>query len=183
MNDTQWPRYEVFQQDKPDKPHRNIGTVHAPDAEMALQNARDVYGRRPENYNLWVVPSEQIFSKTAEEMTLDPGWANETVPEEGTAVPFAVFTKSSYRRAMTHVQYVGEVAAKTAVSAMQKAIATYTEGDPFIWWICPLYAITRTQENDIESMFAPAHDKLYRLPNQYRTVAAMRKIKRESGEQ
>ena len=31
--------------------------VHAPDAEMALQNARDVYTRRGEGVSLWVVPT------------------------------------------------------------------------------------------------------------------------------
>ncbi|MFQ5435705.1 MAG: phenylacetic acid degradation protein, partial [Anaerolineae bacterium] len=40
MPDTQWPLWEVFKQDKPDKAHESVGTVHAPDAEMALLNAR-----------------------------------------------------------------------------------------------------------------------------------------------
>jgi ring-1,2-phenylacetyl-CoA epoxidase subunit PaaB len=34
--------------------------VHAPDAEGALQNARDVYTRRGESVSLWVVPSQAI---------------------------------------------------------------------------------------------------------------------------
>jgi hypothetical protein len=41
-------RFEVFQQERPGRPHRNIGSVHAPDVEMALLNARDVFARRPE---------------------------------------------------------------------------------------------------------------------------------------
>ncbi len=36
----QWPRFEVFKQDKVDGPIRNVGSVHAPDAELALLNAR-----------------------------------------------------------------------------------------------------------------------------------------------
>jgi ring-1,2-phenylacetyl-CoA epoxidase subunit PaaB len=56
----QWPLWEVFAQDQPAGPHVHSGSVHAPDAEMALQNARDVYARRGEALSLWVVPSTAI---------------------------------------------------------------------------------------------------------------------------
>ena len=68
MMDSQWPRYEVFQQDREGRPHRNVGSVHAPDPEMAMQNARDVFVRRPACLSLWVVPAGAIFSKTAQEL-------------------------------------------------------------------------------------------------------------------
>ena len=38
-------------------PHEHAGSVHAADAEQALQNARDVYARRGEAVSIWVVPS------------------------------------------------------------------------------------------------------------------------------
>src|SRR5262245_16462431 len=68
LMDTQWPRYEVFEQERPDQPHHNAGAVHAPDAELALQNARDVFVRRPDCYSLWVAPASAIRSWTAEEL-------------------------------------------------------------------------------------------------------------------
>jgi len=37
------PLWEVFTQEKQGAPHEHAGSVHAPDAELALQNARDVY--------------------------------------------------------------------------------------------------------------------------------------------
>jgi ring-1,2-phenylacetyl-CoA epoxidase subunit PaaB len=40
--------------------HRHVGSVHAADAEMALQAARDVYTRRGEGLSIWVVPSASI---------------------------------------------------------------------------------------------------------------------------
>lgn len=40
--------WEVFIQTKPGLSHKHAGTVQAPTAEMALQNARDVYTRRKE---------------------------------------------------------------------------------------------------------------------------------------
>ena len=60
MTDTQWPRYEVFKQDKPGKPHEAVGSVHAPDAEMAMLNARNVFVRRPSAVSLWVVAADVI---------------------------------------------------------------------------------------------------------------------------
>ena len=55
--ETQWPLWEVFTQEDGGAPHEHAGSVHAPDAEMALQNARDVYGRRGSVVSMWVVPS------------------------------------------------------------------------------------------------------------------------------
>jgi ring-1,2-phenylacetyl-CoA epoxidase subunit PaaB len=72
MTDTQWPRFIVFQQAKVDAPHQYAGSVHAPDAEMALMNARDVFVRRPTCVSLWVVPSTAVFSRTAEELAEKP---------------------------------------------------------------------------------------------------------------
>ena len=36
----QWPLWEVFTQPPGGKPHEHAGSVHAPDAEVAMQNAR-----------------------------------------------------------------------------------------------------------------------------------------------
>ena len=55
MSDTQLPVWEVFIQANPGIAHKHAGNVHAADAEMALQNARDVYSRRSEGMNIWVV--------------------------------------------------------------------------------------------------------------------------------
>ena len=58
----EWPLWEVFTQAPGGKPHEHAGSVHAPDAEIALQNARDVYTRRGEAVSLWVVPSGAIVA-------------------------------------------------------------------------------------------------------------------------
>ena len=62
------PLWEVFTQKKQGAPFEHAGNVHAPDKEMALQNARDVYSRRNETINLWVVPSECIVASTPEDV-------------------------------------------------------------------------------------------------------------------
>ena len=56
----QWPLWEVFVQPKLGAPHEHAGSVHAPDAEMAIQNGRDVYSRRGEAVSIWVVPAGAI---------------------------------------------------------------------------------------------------------------------------
>lgn len=67
MSDTQWPVWEVFIQANAGIPHKHAGSVHAPDAEMALQNARDTYARRNEGINIWVVPANFITASSPED--------------------------------------------------------------------------------------------------------------------
>ena len=42
--------------------HKHAGSLHAPDAEMAISNARDVYTRRSEGISIWVVESKYIHA-------------------------------------------------------------------------------------------------------------------------
>ena len=55
-----WPLWEVFVRARRGVSHVHAGTVHAPDAELALQNARDLFTRRSEGVSLWVVKSADI---------------------------------------------------------------------------------------------------------------------------
>ncbi|HHM21068.1 MAG TPA: 1,2-phenylacetyl-CoA epoxidase subunit B [Bacteroidetes bacterium] len=58
----EWPLWEVFIRSKNGLEHRHVGSVHATDGEMALENARDVYTRRMEGVSIWVVPSKEIIA-------------------------------------------------------------------------------------------------------------------------
>lgn len=60
MTETPTPLWEVFIRPRSGLPHRHCGSLHAPDATMALQAARDVYTRRGDSVSIWVVPSTQI---------------------------------------------------------------------------------------------------------------------------
>ncbi|MFQ5740992.1 MAG: 1,2-phenylacetyl-CoA epoxidase subunit PaaB [Acidobacteriota bacterium] len=66
-DETQWPLWEVFVQARSGAPHEHAGSVHAADAEMALQNARDVYARRGPVFSLWVAPSAAITATTPDD--------------------------------------------------------------------------------------------------------------------
>ena len=63
----QGPLWEVFTQAEDGQPHEHAGSVHAPDKELALQNARDVYSRRGKVVNIWVVRSDQIVASEAKD--------------------------------------------------------------------------------------------------------------------
>jgi ring-1,2-phenylacetyl-CoA epoxidase subunit PaaB len=42
----EWPLWEVFVRSKSGLDHKHCGSLHAPDAKLAIQAARDVYTRR-----------------------------------------------------------------------------------------------------------------------------------------
>ncbi|MGW8367315.1 MAG: 1,2-phenylacetyl-CoA epoxidase subunit PaaB [Gammaproteobacteria bacterium] len=66
MEEKDWPLWEVFIRSRTGLSHRHVGSLHAADAGMALQNARDLYTRRQEGISIWVVPSREIHAS-------DPG--------------------------------------------------------------------------------------------------------------
>jgi ring-1,2-phenylacetyl-CoA epoxidase subunit PaaB len=65
----EWPLWEVFIRSKQGLDHKHVGSLHAADAAMAVENARDVYTRRQEGVSIWVVESRHIHAS-------DPGDAD-----------------------------------------------------------------------------------------------------------
>lgn len=55
-----WPLWEIFIRSKNGLSHKHVGSLHAADAEMAIENARDVYTRRSEGVSIWAVESSKI---------------------------------------------------------------------------------------------------------------------------
>ena len=58
----EWPLWEVFIRSKQGMDHKHAGSLHAADAQMAIENARDVYTRRMEGISIWVVESKYIHA-------------------------------------------------------------------------------------------------------------------------
>ncbi|HEX7973492.1 MAG TPA: hypothetical protein VF498_03715 [Anaerolineales bacterium] len=193
--DTQWPRYQVFLQEKPGLPHQDVGSVHAPDAELALLNARDVFVRRPECASLWIVPVEAIYSRTAGELAAqapspDPQPANQLTNQPTNELtnpptnqlsnqPYEVFFKP--RSAGTQT-WAGRVQAASPEAAMRQAVQQFSGPPrPFAWWVVPAARIAGSDPQDAASLFEPALDKPFRQPTGFRTVTAMRQIKKKPG--
>ena len=63
----EWPLWEVFVRSAHGLAHKHVGSLHAADAEMALQNARDVYTRRNEGASLWVIRATDIVASRPED--------------------------------------------------------------------------------------------------------------------
>jgi ring-1,2-phenylacetyl-CoA epoxidase subunit PaaB len=66
-NGGQWPLWEVFIRSKQGLDHKHVGSLHAPDAQMAIENARDVYTRRNEGVSIWVVESKNMHASNPDE--------------------------------------------------------------------------------------------------------------------
>lgn len=62
-----WPLWEVFIRSKQGLDHKHVGSLHAVDAQMAIENARDVYTRRLEGVSIWVVESKYIHASNPDE--------------------------------------------------------------------------------------------------------------------
>ena len=62
-----WPLWEVFIRSKQGIDHKHVGSLHAADAQMAIENARDVYTRRMEGVSIWVVESKYIHASNPDE--------------------------------------------------------------------------------------------------------------------
>jgi len=62
-----WPLWEVFIRSKQGLDHKHAGSLHAADAKMAIENARDVYTRRMEGVSIWVVESKYIHASNPDD--------------------------------------------------------------------------------------------------------------------
>lgn len=65
----EWPLWEIFIRSQHGLAHKHVGSLHAPDAEMAINNARDVYTRRNEGVSIWVVKAGDITASSPGDKT------------------------------------------------------------------------------------------------------------------
>ncbi|GGN41555.1 phenylacetic acid degradation protein [Deinococcus daejeonensis] len=165
-SDTQWPRWEVFKQDAPNRPHQAVGSVHAGDPQHALVTARNVFVRRPAAVSLWCVREDDILTATPEELTTHPGLLD-TPGEAGT---YHVGVKRTNKRSMTFVDLSGTVQASGSGDALRQAQSLHP--DVLAWMVFPESAVVRTDEDagTVESWFAPAKDKTYKQQQHYGVI-------------
>jgi ring-1,2-phenylacetyl-CoA epoxidase subunit PaaB len=62
MTEQATPLWEVFIRARNGLSHKHVGSLHAADAEMAMQAARDVYTRRGEGLSIWIARSADIVA-------------------------------------------------------------------------------------------------------------------------
>lgn len=87
MSKKEWPLWEVFIRSQHGLAHKHVGSLHATDAEMAINHARDVYTRRNEGVSLWVVRSSEIVANSPDDKELLFEPANNKVYRHPTFFP------------------------------------------------------------------------------------------------
>ena len=66
-NKREWPLFEIFIRARGGLDHKHVGSLHATDARMAIEHARDLYTRREEGVSIWAVRSVDIVASDPEE--------------------------------------------------------------------------------------------------------------------
>jgi len=67
LGPSDWPLWEIFIRSKQGLDHKHVGSLHATDAQMAIENARDVYTRRMEGISIWVVESKYVHASNPDD--------------------------------------------------------------------------------------------------------------------
>lgn len=155
-----WPRWEAFVRQNGGLSHIHSESVHAPDAETALLNARDAYLRRVEGVSLWVTPAASVVVWESDSDDAEPAGAG-----EGPTGLWEIFVR--HRRGLTHI-HAGSLHAAGPADAIARARKVYiTREDGVSVWAVPSDDISATDPSEAEALFAPFADKDYRYPTYY----------------
>jgi|SRR5580700_11731704 ring-1,2-phenylacetyl-CoA epoxidase subunit PaaB len=178
MTDTQWPVYQVFERPAIGRPMRAAGSVHAADAEMALQNAWAVYGRRPTAVALWVVPRCRVLMTTREE------FSSCSPAVDDAAAANAPQTYCVFRRSGSKIAYeeAPVVVAASAQRALAQAVAQFNGEDWQACWVFPVAAITSSESTRGECSFAPQQYKWFRDHKSFPVGALLRDAREHTEE-
>jgi phenylacetate-CoA oxygenase PaaH subunit len=81
--------------------HTHAGSLHAPDAHMALRNARDLYTRRQEGVSIWVVRAADVVASSPDEKDafFDPAATSPTGTRPSTPCPTRCSTSDGHHDA------------------------------------------------------------------------------------
>ena len=61
-NKNEWPLWEIFIRSKAGLDHKHVGSLHAIDAAMAIENARDVYTPLMERVSICVIETKNVHA-------------------------------------------------------------------------------------------------------------------------
>jgi ring-1,2-phenylacetyl-CoA epoxidase subunit PaaB len=123
-----------------------------------------------------VVKADNIFMMTREELEANPDFWLKVSKADGTPTTFHIFTKTNQRRSMTFVQHAGQIEAASTKAALHQAIQSdeFDTNGVWVWWVVPEDQIIRSDDDEIDTLFAPAIDKTYRQQTHYGFVSPRR---------
>ena len=116
-----------------------------------------------------MAPAETFFHVTQE--TLKDPKALDAFPPGKQLEAYWVFAKKSHRRSMVYGDLVGRFLAKSPGEAVKQALL---EAQGVAFWAVPERLVVGTEPTPevVESWFAPAREKTYRLQSYYGLVTA-----------
>jgi len=177
MTDTQWPRYMIFLQSNENDKYHHAGTVHAVDGETAMQNGRDIFGRRPKTVKLMAVLDAEILSRSREElesMEMETQINHDSDEER----EYYVFARESHQGQCLEL---GKILARTHQHALRDALAKYNEKTRYLWWIFPVEKVFCSESVESDILFDPFLKHSFKEGSDYPVVTMMRNIKRKKG--
>jgi ring-1,2-phenylacetyl-CoA epoxidase subunit PaaB len=197
MSDSQGPVWQVFERPAHGHPVRAAGSVHAVDAETALQNAWAVYGRRPTAVALWVVSRALVLTKSTQDPAADStlshsdgrgqpatssvesGEGSSSLSHNGSTQTYCVF-----RRSGTKINYEEEpsIVAASPEQALARALAQLNGEDCHAIWVFPAAAIISSESPAAGCSFAPQPYKWFRDHKSFPTGALLREIEKEASQ-
>ncbi len=184
MSDSQGPVWQVFERPGHGHPVRAAGSVHAVDAETALQNAWAVYGRRPTAVALWVVPRSLVLTKSKGEFaSLVPARGNGGGTEQKYCVFCRCGTKIAYEEAASVLATNPEQALARAIEQLT-TLGDVAQADDVCHavWVFPAAAIISSESPAAEGSFSPQPYKWFRDHKSFPTGALLREIEKEASQ-
>ncbi len=168
--ETQWPCFYVFEKPRQEAAFIHAGSVHAPDLELALLIARDVFARRPSRTAMWIAPESAIFSRTKEQLATGehPG---EGDPKEER--DFQVFAKTSQKGVCVHQ---GTVRAREPWIALAAAQQAFPKVRALVWWLIPDDSLLKSDPEQAALLYGSSPGKEYRHERNYPVRTMMREI-------
>ncbi len=153
-----WPRWEVFVRPRGGVTHVYSESVHAPDAETALCNARDTYLRRVEGVSLWVVPSDAIAR-------WEPGDDRPRRRTEGSRRFWEAFIRHRRGAQFLHAATIPAVDEFDALALARDTFLTKSDGVEV--WVAPADEVVAADPDEAPMLFEPFSDKHYRFARFY----------------
>lgn len=167
--DAVWPLWEIFIRSKQGLDHKHAGSLHASDARMAIENARDVYTRRQEGISLWAIDSSHIHSSEANDTDKSKKISSGSKEEDPL---WEVFTRS--KQGLDFKQ-AGSLHAPNAAAAIESAHQTYAQGKEGVGiWVVESKHLHASDPADEDMFFEPAVNKTYRHPTFYELPDAVK---------
>ncbi|UII30182.1 phenylacetic acid degradation b [Fulvivirga ulvae] len=171
----QFGTFEVFVQEKENKPYQHEGIVHAPNKEMAFLFAKEQFSRRSTCTGLFVVETRNVFvTEFTEAEDTIYNYVSDEYPKKGDKEEYEFF--HLMKRGKQH-QHVGSIEARNPQEALALAKPAFINEKPvFNAWVIKTSDILFTSEED-KNIWDTLPDKKFRDASDYKASDKIKAFK------